>query len=183
MHPFKLKIINKFNLQKHHLTNDSKIDDVVQITKDLCGLHSTNLTTSYLSLFARSNTFKKIDLENELYINKNLGRIRGMRRTLFIETKEMIPIVHAATSELINKSFEKYMEIRGISLKDYQEISTKILSILNKRELSASEIRKELNSKLDIPGIIQVMSNNRLLIRGRPIKDWKDKRNKYALFH
>ncbi|MFX0031010.1 MAG: DNA glycosylase AlkZ-like family protein, partial [Candidatus Hermodarchaeota archaeon] len=25
--------------------------------------------------------------------------------------------------------------------------------------------------------------NNRLLIRGRPIKDWKDKRNKYALFH
>ena len=180
---FDLKRINKFLLDKQHLTNNSKIEDIVQITDDLCGLHSTNLTTSYLSLFARSNTFKKIDLEKELYINKNLGRIRGMRRTLFIESRKMIPIIHAATYNLINKSFEKYMEVRGISLKHYQETSTQILDILKGKELSAAEIRKELISNLDVPGIIQVMNNNRLLIRARPIKDWKDKRNKYALFH
>jgi hypothetical protein len=183
MSNFKLERINKFLLQKQHLTDESKIDNIIQIADDLCGLHSTNLTTSYLSLFARSNTFKKTDLEHELYIDRNLGRIRGMRRTLFIESKKMIPIVHAATAELINKSFEKYMEVRGIQMDDYQQISTKILKILKGKELSAVEIRKELNSKLDIPGIIQVMSNNRLLIRGRPIRDWRDKRNMYSLFH
>ena len=182
MSTFELETINKFLLRKQHLTKDSKIDDIIQITDDICGLHSTTLTTSYLSLFARSDSFKKLDLERELYVNRNLGRIRGMRRTLFIETKKLIPIIHVATYKLIEKSFEKYMEVRGISLKDYQDISKKILKILKGNEFSAAELRTKLNSKLDVPGIIQVMCNDRLLIRGKPIKDWKDRRNKYALF-
>ncbi|MFX1376185.1 MAG: DNA glycosylase AlkZ-like family protein [Promethearchaeota archaeon] len=182
MKKFELEVINKFLLRKQHLTEESKIDDIIQITDDICGLHSTTLTTSYLTLFARTNEFKKLDLEKELYVNRNLGRIRGMRRTLFIETIKTIPIVHAATFKLIEKSFEKYMEVRGVSMKEYQDISPQILEILKGKELSASEIRKILNSKLDIPAIIQIMCNYGLLIRGKPIKDWKDRRNKYAIF-
>ncbi|MFW9968889.1 MAG: winged helix DNA-binding domain-containing protein [Candidatus Odinarchaeota archaeon] len=182
METFELGHINRFIFQKHHLTEDSKIDDIIQITNDLCGLHSTGLRTSYLSLFVRTNNFKKTELERELYINRTLGRIRGMRRTLFIHTKEMIPIVYAATFKLSEKNFEKYMEFHKISFTKYQEISTQIMNILNERELSASDIRKELNSKLNIPAIIHLMCDYGLLIRGQPIKDWKDKRNKYALF-
>jgi hypothetical protein len=182
MDTFKLSQINRLVLQKHYLTEKTKINDILQITEDLCGLHSTELNTSYLSLFVRIRNFKKEDLEQELYINKTLGRIRGMRRTLFIQTKNMIPVVHAATFKLSEKTFQKYMEFHGISLKDYQEISNSIIEILKGKELSASEIRKELNSKLNIPAIIQLMCNYSLLIRGRPIKDWKDRRNKYVLF-
>ncbi|MFX0043037.1 MAG: winged helix DNA-binding domain-containing protein [Candidatus Hodarchaeota archaeon] len=182
MDTFNLNQVNKLVLQKHHLTEDDKIDDIIQITEDLCGLHSTDLKTSHLSLFVRTRNFKKVDLEKELYINKTMGRIRGMRRTLFIQTKNMIPIVHAATFELSEKTFQKYMEYHGIFIKDYHEISKFIIEKLKGRELSASEIRKELNSKLNIPAIIQLMCNYGLLIRGRPIKDWKDRRNKYVLF-
>ncbi len=102
--------VNRLILKKQHLTEDSKIDDIIQITNDLCGLHSTGLTTPYLSLFARSKNFKRTDLERELYVNKTLGRIRGMRRTLFIQTISMIPIVYAATFKIIAKYFERYME-------------------------------------------------------------------------
>lgn len=174
--------VNKFSLGKQHLTIDTKIDNIVQIVEDICGLHSTELKTSYLSLFVRTNKFKKSDLEKELYEEKSLGRIRGMRRTLFIETLKWIPIIYAATCNLIEYSFEKYMEFHKVSLKEYQEISQNIIKKLKGRELSASEIRKELNSKSNIPAIIQVMGNRGLLIRGKPIKDWKDRRNKYALF-
>ncbi|MFX1364091.1 MAG: winged helix DNA-binding domain-containing protein [Promethearchaeota archaeon] len=174
--------VNKLILNKQHLTENAKIDDILQITDDLCGLHSTELTTSYFSLFARTKNFIKNDLENELYLNKNLARIRGMRRTIFIETKNFIPIVYAATSNIISKSFEKYMEFHKITLKEYQEISKKILELLIGKELSASEIRKEVNSKSNIPAIIQFMCNYGLLIRGKPIKNWKDRRNNYAVF-
>ncbi len=174
--------VNKLILKKQHLTQNAKIDDILQITDDLCGLHSTELTTSYLSLFARTNNFIKNDLENELYLIKNLARIRGMRRTIFIETKNFIPIVYAATSNIISKSFEKFMEFHKITLKEYQDISQNILKLLKEKELSASEIRKEMNSKSNIPAIIQVMCNYGLLIRGKPIKDWKDRRNKYVAF-
>ena len=175
--------VNKLTLEKQHLTTDTKIDNIVQIVEDICGLHSTELKTSYLSLFARDNKFKKSDLERELYEKKSMGRIRGMRRTLFIETLNWIPIVYTATNNLIEYSFEKYMEFHKVSLKEYQETSQNIIKIMKSRELSASEIRKELNSKSNIPAIIQVMCNRGLLIRGRPIKNWKDRRNKYALFN
>ncbi|UCC18384.1 MAG: AlkZ family DNA glycosylase [Promethearchaeota archaeon] len=182
METFELNDVNRFVLEKHHLTADALIDDIIQISDDLCGLHSTRLSTSYLSLFARTKNFKKIDLERELYINKTLGRIRGMRRTLFIETIGMIPIVHNATFKLSEKNFEKYMEFHKVSVKEYQDISERIMKILKGRELSASELRKELASKSNIPAIIHLMCNYGLLIRGTPIKDWKDMRNKYAVF-
>ncbi|MFX0001983.1 MAG: winged helix DNA-binding domain-containing protein [Candidatus Hodarchaeota archaeon] len=182
METFELSRVNRFILQKHHLTDNSKIDDILKITDDSCGLHSTGLTTSYLSLFIRTKNFKKADLERELYVNRTLGRIRGMRRTLFIQTREMIPIIYAATFKLSEKNFEKYMEFHKISLSDYREISELIMNALKEKELSASEIRKELNSNLNIPAIIHLMCDYGLLIRGQPIKNWKDRRNKYALF-
>ncbi|MFX1600411.1 MAG: DNA glycosylase AlkZ-like family protein, partial [Promethearchaeota archaeon] len=182
MEILKLSHVNKFVMKKHHLTDETLIDDIIQITDDLCGLHSTRLSTSHLSLFVRTKNFKKTDLERELYINRTLGRIRGMRRTLFIQTIDMIPIVHNATFKLGEKNFEKYMEFHKVSLKEYQEISNRILKILKGREISALEIRKELNSKSNIPAIIQLMCNYGLLVRGKPIKDWKDMRNNYALF-
>ncbi|NVM36542.1 MAG: winged helix DNA-binding domain-containing protein [Candidatus Lokiarchaeota archaeon] len=182
METFELDQVNPFILKKQHLLEDNKTDDIVKITEDLCGLHSTELTTSYLSLFARTNNFLKSNLEKELYLNKTLARIRGMRKTLFIESVNLIPIVYAATSNIIESSFEKYMEFHKIPMNEYHEISQNITNILKGRELSASEIRKELNSKSNIPAIIQVMCNYGLLIRGKPIKDWKDRRNKYTLF-
>ncbi|MFX1328316.1 MAG: DNA glycosylase AlkZ-like family protein [Promethearchaeota archaeon] len=178
-----LNQVNRFTLQKNHLIEETKCDDIIQITEDLCGLHSTGLKTSYLSLFVRSNNFKKEDLERALYINKTLGRIRGMRKTLFIQTKSMIPTVFPATFSLIEKTFEKYMEYHKISFKEYQEISKQIINLLKGRELSASAIKKELNSKINIPAIIHLMCNYGILIRTKPIKDWKDRRNEYALFN
>ncbi len=54
-----LERVNCFILGKHHLTEDSKIDDVVQITEDIGGLHATSPSTPYLSLFARAWNFKR----------------------------------------------------------------------------------------------------------------------------
>jgi len=51
-----LKLVNQFVLQKHHLTEDSKIDDIIQIADDLCGLHATGTMEPYLTLFARTRT-------------------------------------------------------------------------------------------------------------------------------
>ena len=57
MNTFDLNQVNKLVLKKHHLTEDDKIDDIIQITEDLCGLHSTEPKTSYLSLFVRTRNF------------------------------------------------------------------------------------------------------------------------------
>ncbi|MFW9947921.1 MAG: hypothetical protein ACFFDX_13945, partial [Candidatus Odinarchaeota archaeon] len=86
MDEFILAKINQWVLKKQYLLNDSKINDILQITDDICGLHATGTMEPYLTLFARTPDFKKEELENELYIKKTLGRIRGIRKTLYIHT-------------------------------------------------------------------------------------------------
>ena len=182
MNQFNMNQIINLILNKHHLLSDSKIDDIIKICGDLCGLHATGTIEPYLSLFARTNRFKKEDLDKQLYNEKNLGRIRGMRKTLFIETKEMIPIVHNSIKFSTNQRDQQYLEIREISIDEYNTLAKQILELLNKKEMSTTEIKKTLSSQKDIIAVISVMCDQMLLIRGKPIKSWKDRRILYAPF-
>lgn len=60
-----IQAVNRFILAKQHLSEDSKIDDIVQITKDIGGLHATSATTPFLSLLARTNSFAKENLQSQ----------------------------------------------------------------------------------------------------------------------
>ena len=101
MYSLDFELVNQFVLQKQHLSNDSKINDIIQIADDLCGLHATGTMEPYLTLFARTRNFEKVTLEKELYWNRTLGRIRCMRKTLFIHPAKIIPISFAANKHLI----------------------------------------------------------------------------------
>lgn len=182
MDQFDINQINTLILSKHHLSNDSKVDDILKISEDLCGLHGTGTIEPYISLFVRMNNFKKEDLDTELYVKKTLGKIRGMRKTLFIETKKLIPIVHNVIKYQTVKRDNKYLEIREISKSEYHEYSSKILNLLNEKEMSTTELKKTLGSQKDIVAIISVMCDEMLLIRGKPLKSWSDRRLFYAPF-
>jgi len=182
MNPLKLELVNQFVLQKQHLSTDSKIDDIVQIADDLCGLHATGTMEPYLTLFARTRNFEKSSLEKELYWNRTLGRIRCMRKTLFIHTKEMIPTAYSATKHIIEQYFTKFFEVYEISEAEYQEYSEKIIKILKENELPTSEVKNRLNGYKKTSQLLGLMCDQGILIRGTPVKGWKDRRNNYALF-
>jgi len=177
-----LNPVNQLILKKHHLTEDTKINDILRITNDLCGLHATETITPYLTLFARTNSFNKEDLDKLLYDEKKMGKIRGMRNTLFIETKEAIPIVHRSIKSQSDKRDEQYLEIREISKNEYNILSKQILELLNNAEMSTTEIKKALTTQKDLVAVISVMLDQMLLIRGKPIKSWKDRRFYYGPF-
>jgi hypothetical protein len=167
--------LNHFVLRKQHLANGSKIDDIVQVVKDIVGLHATGFKAPYLSLFARTRNFVKEHLNEELYVKRNLGKIPCMRATLYILTKEMIPIAYLATRKRLEELSKRYAEFRGVSSEEYEVLSKTILKILKGREMTAPEIRKVLNTQLDVSAILYLMCDQGLLIRGRP--------RRYALFH
>jgi hypothetical protein len=182
MDKFTINQINRLLLSKHHLSNDSKCNDILKIAEDLCGLHGTGTMEPYLSLFVRMNNFKIEDLDTELYDKKSLGKIRGMRKTLFIEPKELIPIVHNVIKDQTKKRDIKYLEIREISKNEYKTLSNKIINLVNEKEMSTTELKQSLNSQKDIIAVISVMCDEMLLIRGKPLKSWRDRRLYYVPF-
>jgi len=57
--------VNHFLLGKQYLL-DKFDESLIQIVRDICGLHATSATIPYLSLFSRMSNFKKEALDEEL---------------------------------------------------------------------------------------------------------------------
>jgi hypothetical protein len=177
-----LEQVNAFVLRKQHLTPDSTYCNIPTIVKDICGLHATGPTVPYLSLFARYPNFEKTHLEEELYKKKRLAKIRCVRKTIYIQAKEMLPIVHGATATFVEKASRRFMESRGITPDEYEQLSKHILGLLSEKEMTASEIKKALYSSSEISSVLYFMCDQGLLIRGRPERGWRDKNQRYVLF-
>lgn len=64
---FDIDKINHLILEKHHLIETSKSDNILEIVEDLCGLHATGTLEPYIELFVRMNRFSKNDLDTQLY--------------------------------------------------------------------------------------------------------------------
>ncbi len=183
MNGMNLDRINLFVLKKQHLADDSKIDDIVQVVKDIGGLHAQVPVTPYLSLFTRTKNFTKENLDSELYGKKNLGRIKCVRSTLYILPKDMIPETFAATRKMVGSSSESYAKQFGITREKYEKISRKIVNVVHGRGLTTKEITKELGKESNISLIVNLMCDQGLLIRGIPKAGWKSNVHTYYPFN
>lgn len=182
MNSMNIDRINRFVFKKQRLEDDSKIDDIVQIVRDIGGLHAQVPQTPYLSLFARTRNFTKEYLDSELYSKKNLGRIKCIRSTLYILPKDMIPEAFAATRKIVISSSGSYAKRFGINREKYEEISRKIVDIVHGRGLTTKEITRELGKESNISLIVNLMCDQGLLIRGIPKAGWKSNVHTYYPF-
>ena len=74
---------------RHHLAGAARAG-VVEVARDLVGLHATDPATVYLAARARALDPGVAALEQALYEQRRLVRILGMRRTMFIEPVELM---------------------------------------------------------------------------------------------
>ena len=177
-----LNSVNRFLLHKQHLTDESKTEDIVQIARDIYGLHATGPATPYASLFARARDFTRDKLHEELYVKRTLGKIRCVRKTVHVVPRETIPIAFAATRGIVEPNSEDFLRYTGVTKKQYKDASREILRILKGRGMSTLQIKKQLGAKLNVSPIVNLMCDQGLLMRGRSDKGWKSNTHTYYLF-
>jgi hypothetical protein len=92
---------------------------MLDATHGVVALHSTDPATVYLSVHARTSEITPADIERELYVDRIVVRMLGMRRTLFVVPRELVPIVHAACTRTIaareRRRLEQMVAVSGIS--------------------------------------------------------------------
>ena len=178
-----LNSVNRFRLHKQHLSDESKIEDIVQIVRDIYGLHATNATTPYLSLFARASDFARDNLDAELYAKRTLGKIRCVRTTVHVLPRETIPIAFAATKSIVEPNSEDFLRYTGcVTKKQYEETSRAILHMLRGRGMSTMQVKKQLATALNISPIVNLMCDQGLLMRGKSDKGWRSNTHTYYVF-
>jgi len=182
-------------VDRHRLSPEDRADSALSAARSVVVLHSTDPVTVFLSIHARSNV-QPADIEHELYEERTLVRMVGMRRTLFVVPRELVPVVYAACTRTIaareRRRLEKMILDSGISskpsawlvralssarkaLEERGEASTRELvaevPVLAKRLRVASGTKFEATQSVGSRVLPQLAMEGRI-VRGRPRKTW-----------
>ncbi len=179
---FDLDRVNRFVMGKHHLTEDTRINDINQVVEDICGLHATHPMTPYLSLFIRMGEFSREDLDEKLYNQRSLAKIRYARKTVYVLPKQRVSEVFSATRGMLEQRLDPYLEHLGMTKKDFKDSAELILNVLEKRGMTVNDIKKAIKADFNVSAVVNLMCDQGLLIRGSPAKGWKSSLHTYYSF-
>jgi winged helix DNA-binding protein len=106
-------------VRRHRLAPLDRGASALEVTRSLVALHSSDPVTVFLSVRARTSDLDPADIERELYEERTLVRMLGMRRTLFVVPRELVAVVEAACTRTIaareRRRLEKMLVDSGIS--------------------------------------------------------------------
>ncbi|MBT8199730.1 MAG: winged helix DNA-binding domain-containing protein [Acidimicrobiia bacterium] len=179
--------------------------DVVSVSRDLVGFHSSDPASVYLSARARVVDFDPSVLERELYEKRTLVRMLGMRRTMFVVPRDLAPVIDAACTRGLYEGqlrrFVKMVETHGITTDGVgwcARISDDVLASLRKRgSATAREITEdvpELGIKMRMnvgkkyegnigvsTRILFLLATSGSIVRARPLGTWVSSQYRWAL--
>lgn len=106
-------------VSRHLLDRSGEARDPLAAARAVVALHSTDPATVFLSVRARIGGARVADIERSVYDERVLVRILGMRRTLFVLPRELVPTVFAACTRAIaareRRRLENMVQDSGIS--------------------------------------------------------------------
>jgi hypothetical protein len=136
---------------RHHVAPKERIDDVVEIARDLVCLHSSDPATVYLSIWARVEEPTPEAVDRALYEDRRLIRMLAMRRTMFVAPIEDAPILDAAASRGVavreRRRNEEILAIAGIKdARRWMRTAEKetLAALRRLGEATAQELSKEV---------------------------------------
>jgi Winged helix DNA-binding domain len=180
---------------RHHLAASARTG-VVEAARSLVGLHGTDPATVHLAARARMRVPEVAAVERALYDDRELVRLLGMRRTMFVEPVELMPVVHAACTDAIAVQQRKLLVDRigraGLAedpagfVKEVEEVAVEALKASGggtAAELATHDPRLALQIVLAegkayegrqsvVSRILLVLAAEGRIVRGRPLGSW-----------
>src|SRR3982750_211690 len=87
--------------RRHHLAAESRGSTVEVVAAGLVALHATDPATVPLAARARLVEPSVAAVEEALYEERTLIRMLGMRRTMFVVPRALVPVVQAAAADAV----------------------------------------------------------------------------------
>jgi hypothetical protein len=190
--------------RRHRLASQLRSDDVVRVTDDLVALHATDASTVHLSAALRMEAPTTSALDAALYDDRTLLRMLGMRRTMFVVTDELAPVVQAACTDAIavveRRKLVQHLEQGGTTKNGarwLRSVERDVTAYLDAHgEATASELRAAipalgaqitLNEDKKWGGtqgvatrVLSVLAAEGLIVRGRPRGSWTSSQYRWA---
>ncbi|MGI9597817.1 MAG: winged helix DNA-binding domain-containing protein [Acidimicrobiales bacterium] len=181
---------------RHHLVAADEDVAIEQIVDDLVVLHATDPATIYLSLQARSSAATVESIDDALFRRRSMARTLAMRRTLFVATVNLLPVVEGSSSVGVaavqRARLEKFLTESGMADPGrwLSEVFDEVLAALDGEPegVAARDLTKlvpELGTKILMAAgtnhevkagatsrVLGLMAIEGLLVRGLPTGGW-----------
>jgi hypothetical protein len=182
-------------VRRHRLGKGTQASSAVEVARDLVGLHATDPASVYLTAATRMKAPRVDQIERELYEDRSLLRMLGMRRTMFVLPIELASIVQAACTREIavreRRVLVQFLEQAGVA--DASNWLTRVgnatvRALQARGAASASELSAavpELRTKLGLaqdksyassPNVTSLLlmrlGADGRIVRGRPNGSW-----------
>lgn len=185
---------------RHRLAPHTRTDDVVAISDDLVGLHSTDPVTVYLSAAARMVTPSLGPVDAALHTDRTLLRHHAMRRTLWVFGRGHAALAHhAATVDVAAVQRRDLLRQAAAAGHDdpeawYADAADQVLAMLAERgPTAARDVAKALPGlaaqRLVLPGggpqpahtrVLLVLGFEGRVLRTRPLGTWVNGQYRWA---
>jgi Winged helix DNA-binding domain len=86
---------------RHRLADGSQAASPAEVAQSLVAVHGTDPSSVYLGILARMAGGGIADVDRALHEDKTLIRLLGMRRTVFVTTRDVAAVVQAACSDAV----------------------------------------------------------------------------------
>jgi hypothetical protein len=86
---------------RHRLTPGSAATEPDAVARSLVAVHSTDPSSVYLGILSRMADGSLSSVERALYEERTLLRMLGMRRTVFVTTLDIAPLIQAACGHAV----------------------------------------------------------------------------------
>jgi hypothetical protein len=181
---------------RQHLAPGERAGSAAAAAADLIALHGTDPASVYLAAWARTSPVDKSAIEHEMYTERSLVRMLGMRRTVFVVPADLAPVIQAACTdqiaERLRRQLTQVVQEAGIDpdaaswLKEVGEATVRVLAARGSAtgtELTGDEprLRTQLVAAADNPyggavnlttRLLTLLSAEGLIVRGRPRGSW-----------
>jgi hypothetical protein len=173
--------VHRLLLRKQHLAPPSTKASAEDLVGEVGGLHATGAATTYLSLWSRRRDFTKEELQTALYDDHSVAKVLCMRNTLFILTKELLPVAYQATKKRRDALIDRYLRHYGMPRSRYDQCCDVVRDLLGSEAKTAAEIKRDLSDP-DTDLVVDLMPNDWQLVRGQPRGTWRSNLHEYSTF-
>jgi hypothetical protein len=189
---------------RHHLAHSTRATAPLGVARDLVALHGTDPATVFLSIAARVNNPSVAAIEDALYAHKQLVRMLGMRRTMFVVTDELVPVVEAACTRAIaarlKRQYQQFLE-SAAAVDDvpawWERVAKATLDALErlgeataqelgqhvpelKRQFRVAEGKSYAGTQSVATWMLMQLSAEGRIVRGRPRGSWISSQYRWA---
>jgi Winged helix DNA-binding domain len=177
------------------------------VARDLVALHGTDPASVYVAVWARTADGSVAAMERALYEERSLIRLLGMRRTVFVTTLDVAPVIQAACAQAVaareRRKLVGFLAETGVAgdeagvrrwLAETEEVALRALAA--RGEATAAELAQD-DPRLSTQVVLsrgkayegrQTVASRLLLLlaaegrvmRGRPLGSWTSHQYRWA---